>query len=69
MSTAKRGIDAKRAKDGKYTKILLKTIDTPAWRELPPKSQSLYPWLKLEWKGPKKNNNGKKILIARTYSL
>ena len=65
MSTAKRGIDAKRAKDGKWTKILLKTIDTPAWRELPPKSQSLYLWLKLEWKGPKNNNNGKIALSCR----
>ena len=65
MSTAKQGIDAKRAKDGKWTKILLKTIETPAWRELPPKSQSLYPWLKLEWKGPKNNNNGKIALSCR----
>ena len=65
MSTAKRAIDAKRNKDGKWTKVLLKTIDTPAWRKLPTKSQSLYILVKLEWKGEKRNNNGKSALSCR----
>ena len=65
MSTAKRAIDAKRNKDGKWTMILLSTINTPAWRELPTKSQSLYMLVKLEWKGPKMNNNGKIALSCR----
>ena len=65
MSTAKRAIDAKRTKDGKWTKVLLKTIDTPAWRKLPTKSQSLYMLVKLEWKGEKLNNNGKIALSCR----
>lgn len=65
MSTAKRAIDAKRNKDGKWTMILLRTINTPAWRELPTKSQSLYMLVKLEWKGPKMNNNGKIALSCR----
>ena len=65
MSTAKRAIDAKRNKDGKWTKVLLKTVDTPAWRELPTKSQSLYMLVKLEWKGEKLNNNGKIALSCR----
>lgn len=65
MSTAKRAIDAKRNKDGKWTMILLRTINTPAWRELPTKSQSLYMVVKLEWKGPKMNNNGKIALSCR----
>lgn len=65
MSTAKRAIDAKRTKDGKWTKILLRTIDTPAWRHLPTKSQSLYMLIKLEWKGDKPNKNGKIALSCR----
>ncbi len=65
MSTAKRAVDAKRNKDGKWTMILLRTINTPAWRELPTKSQSLYILVKLEWKGPKMNNNGKIALSCR----
>ena len=65
MSTAKRGKDLKGSKDGKFTKIILRTINTNAWRDLPTKSQSLYMWLKLEWKGDKYNNNGKIALSCR----
>ena len=36
-----------------------------AWRALSLKAQALYPWLKLEWKGPKANNNGKISLSVR----
>ena len=40
-------------------------METPAWRALPPVAQALYPWLKLEWHGPKNNNNGKIRLSVR----
>lgn len=40
-------------------------MDTDAWRALPTVSQSLYPWLKLEWHGTKFNNNGKIQLSVR----
>ena len=39
-----------------------------AWRALSLKAQALYPWLKLEWKGPKANNNGKISLSVRQAS-
>lgn len=42
-----------------YTKMVRQTMECPAWRALSPKAQALYPWLKLEWRGPKSNNNGK----------
>ncbi len=34
-------------------------MQMPAWRALPATAQALYPWLKLEWHGPRANNNGK----------
>ena len=37
----------------------------PAWRALSPKAQAFYPWLKMEWKGHKANNNGKTSLGVR----
>lgn len=49
----------------KWTKLILYNMDCPAWRALSPKAQALYPWLKLEWKGPKANNNGKISLSVR----
>jgi DNA-binding transcriptional MocR family regulator len=42
-----------------WTKMLRGMMQTPAWRSLPPVAQALYPWLKLEWRGPKANNNGR----------
>jgi len=35
------------------------TMETAAWRNLSVYAQALYPWIKLEWHGPKANNNGK----------
>lgn len=40
-------------------------MDTPAWRALSSTAQALYPWLKLEWRGPDANNNGKIRLSTR----
>ncbi len=39
--------------------MIRSTMETPAWRALSPKAQALYPWFKLEWRGPQANNNGK----------
>ncbi len=41
-----------------FTKLLRTTMQTDAWRALSPKAQALYPWFKLEWHGPRMNNNG-----------
>jgi hypothetical protein len=37
----------------------------PAWQALTTTAQALYVWLKLEWKGPRYNNNGKIRLSVR----
>ena len=47
------------------TFIQRSTLDTPAWRAMSPKAQMTYIWLRLEWKGPKFNNNGKIKLSYR----
>lgn len=41
------------------------TMHTPAWSALSTNAQALYPHLKLEWKGPQHNNNGKVMLSVR----
>lgn len=48
-----------------FTKMIRHTMETPAWRALSPLAQALYPWIKLEWKGPTANNNGKISLPVR----
>jgi hypothetical protein len=40
-------------------------METSAWRALSPHAQALYPWLKLEWRGPETNNNGAIRLSVR----
>lgn len=47
------------AKGDKFARLFLATMQTRAWRALSPYAQRLYPWLQLEWKGPRENNNGK----------
>jgi hypothetical protein len=62
------GSSAQRAKDAKaehWTQMIRATMESPAWRALSPTAQALYPWLKLEWRGPKANNNGKIRLSVR----
>lgn len=66
MSTAKRLREKRKIKDGKYTIMTLNLMDTPAWRALSIKAQALYPWLRLEWRGNKNNNNGKIALSCRS---
>ena len=48
-----------------FTKMVRTMMETPAWRALSPSAQALYLWLKLEWRGPNANNNGKIRLSVR----
>jgi hypothetical protein len=48
-----------------FTKMLRHNMETPAWRALSVHAQALYPWLKLEWKGPQANNNGRIEMSVR----
>lgn len=48
-----------------FTKMVRPTMQTDAWRSLSTTAQALYPWIKLEWRGPKANNNGKLRLSVR----
>lgn len=48
-----------------YTKVIRVTMEEPAWRALSSSAQALYPWLKLEWRGPDANNNGRISLSVR----
>ncbi len=48
-----------------FAKLTRALMETDAWRALPSSAQALYPWLKLEWRGPKANNNGKISLSVR----
>lgn len=41
-----------------YIHIERRLLDSPAWRALSTSAQSLYPFLRLEWKGANNNNNG-----------
>lgn len=48
-----------------FTKMIRNMMDTPAWRALTSTAQALYPWVKMEWKGPQNNNNGRISLPVR----
>ncbi|KZX94486.1 MULTISPECIES: helix-turn-helix domain-containing protein [unclassified Sulfitobacter] len=48
-----------------FTAMTRNMMETPAWRALSPCAQALYPWLRLEWRGAKANNNGKLRLSVR----
>lgn len=48
-----------------FTQMIRNTMEAPAWRALSPVAQALYPWVKLEWRGPKANNNGRICLSVR----
>jgi hypothetical protein len=48
-----------------YTKMIRHTLQTPAWAALSTVAQAIYPFLKLEWRGPKANNNGRIRLSVR----
>lgn len=55
----------KETKSEHWTKLIRTMMEEPAWRALSPTAQALYPWLKLEWRGPKNNNNGRICLSVR----
>ena len=55
----------KETKFDHFTMLFRNYMETPAWRALSSVAQALYPWLKLEWNGPKFNNNGKIRLSVR----
>ena len=60
------GRDKRNEKRGEhFTKMIRTTMEEPAWRALSPTAQALYPWLRLEWKGPEANNNGKIRMSVR----
>lgn len=47
------GRDKRNENKGEHcTKMIRNVMETPAWRALSPTAQSLYLWIKLEWKGP-----------------
>lgn len=48
-----------------FTKLVRRMMETDAWRALSPTAQALYPWIRMEWKGPKANNNGRISLSVR----
>ena len=48
-----------------FAQMIRTTMEAPAWRALSTTAQALYPWIKLEWRGPKANNNGKIRLSVR----
>jgi len=48
-----------------FTAMTRNMMETLAWRALSPCAQALYPWLRLEWRGAKANNNGKLRLSVR----
>lgn len=51
--------------EGKFAPLTLSVLDTPAWRALSSSAQALYPWLILEFKGSRFNNNGRIRLSVR----
>ena len=55
----------KGSPSGKFLTLPLTVIDTPAWRALSISAQALFPWLLMEFKGDKYNNNGKISLSVR----
>lgn len=52
-----------------WTKMFRHTMETPAWRALSTTAQALYPWLKLEWRGPNASNNGSIQLSTRQAAV
>ena len=60
------GRDKRNEQRGEHFTMLVRNMmEAPAWRALSPVAQALYPWLKLEWRGPQANNNGNIQLSVR----
>lgn len=48
-----------------FTKMVRPMMETDAWRALSSSAQSLYVWVRMEWRGERNNNNGKLRLSVR----
>ncbi len=48
-----------------FTKLVRKMMESDAWKALPTTAQALYPRLRMEWRGPTSNNNGRIRLSVR----
>lgn len=60
------GRDKRNENRAEHHTILVRSVmESDAWKALPPVAQALYPWLRLEWRGPKFNNNGRIRLSVR----
>jgi len=60
------GRDQRNERKGEhFTQMFRAVMESPAWRALSPTARALCPWLKMEWHGPKANNNGKLQLSVR----
>ena len=47
------------------TYLTRREMDCEAWRNLSSAAQSLYPWLRMEWKGKQTDTNGRLFLSIR----
>ncbi len=43
-----------------FARLARHLMEEPAWRALSSAAQSLYPWLRLEWRRPEANNNAQR---------
>ena len=57
------------ARTEQFTYMVKPMMDEPAWRALGSSGQALYPWIRLEWRGPRANNNGDLRLSVRQAAL
>jgi hypothetical protein len=48
-----------------YTRMFRSVVQTPAWAALSTTAQAIYLFVKLEWRGPNANNNGRIQLSYR----
>ena len=55
----------KGSPSGKYAKLPLIVIDTPAWRALSISAQALFPWLLMEFKGKLVHKRQDTIIVAQ----
>ena len=60
------GRDKKNERRSEHVTLMARSLmTTPAFRALSTTAKALYPFLKLGWKGPDYNNNGKIFLSVR----
>jgi hypothetical protein len=59
MARGKANKKGRNAPSEHFTKMVRVVLQTPAWPALSSAAQALYPFIKLEWRGPKANNNGR----------